>query len=122
MFIGRVIRIEPGILGVGLDVVLLIPFAASLIARKLLFTIKSRTWLKTTIYPGAEKVQLALLCLAITPLFASHGRVMLDQYQHFIRVVSFHILNLTLGASSAENRGSLTRMAPPFSSHSLPAR
>ncbi|MCK8817377.1 hypothetical protein MWH28_08405 [Natroniella sulfidigena] len=103
VLVGQLIEIDPTIIGEGVIFVLVIPFVAAFITNKVILSITNSNleWLENKVYPKIEIFEFLFLCLAITAMFSSQGKVLFDQPSLFFRmlvpVLLFYSVNLILG-------------------------
>jgi ACR3 family arsenite efflux pump ArsB len=67
--------------------VLLVPMGVACAVRTGLTRTKGRRWLEGTLLPRITPVQLVFLALAVVAMFASQGRILLEQPQTFLHLL-----------------------------------
>lgn len=103
ILVGQLIEIDPTIIGEGVIFVLVIPFIAAFITKKIILSITNYNLelLEDKIYPKIEVFEFLFLCLAIASMFSSQGKVLFAQPNLFFRmlvpVLLFYSVNLILG-------------------------
>ncbi|MBI99773.1 MAG: arsenic resistance protein [Halobacteriovoraceae bacterium] len=98
IFVGKLISIELGILVKSITLVLIIPFALSLLIRKLAYIFKSEDWFENKFLPFILPGQSIFLCFAIIAMFSSQGEAILANPKSTLLLVppllTFYLFNL----------------------------
>ena len=97
-FVGKLIPIEVGILFKSITLVLITPFALSILIRKVTYVFKSEDWFEKDFLTFILPAQSIFLCFAIIAMFSSQGEAILANPKSTLLLVSplltFYLFNL----------------------------
>lgn len=103
LFAGAVVNIEPLVFIRSFATVMLIPFIAAMLIRKLAITGRGEKWFTDKVLVYLDTFQSIFLLLAITAMFASQGIILLENIGLVIRllipVALFFLINFSVGYS-----------------------
>lgn len=101
IFAGAVVEIQPLIFLQSFFRVLLIPFTAAVLTRKMITLIKDEEWFENRILSNVGTFQAIFLLLAITAMFASQGSILVENIWILLRllvpVTLFFLINFIVG-------------------------
>lgn len=101
IFAGEIVGVEPRIFIQSFSTVLLAPFLAAIVVRKVILSNKGEQWLNEKVLVNIDTFQSIFLLLAITAMFASQGIILLDNIHLVLRLLVpvslFFVINFTLG-------------------------
>jgi ACR3 family arsenite transporter len=101
IFADRIVSIDTKVLLESIFFVLIIPIIMAIIIRILVLRSKGEKWLDDVFLPAILPFQLVFLCLAITAMFSSQGKELINnpiQTLHLLPpLLSFYSINLIIG-------------------------
>ncbi len=103
LFAGTVVNIEPLVFVRSFATVMLTPFIAAILIRKIVIMSRGEQWFTDKILAHLDTFQSIFLLLAITAMFASQGIILIENIGLVIRllvpVALFFLINFSVGYS-----------------------
>jgi ACR3 family arsenite efflux pump ArsB len=104
LFLGDAVAINPGGILYSILMVLIIPLVSANGVKFVIRKLPLRLWFERTLAAWADTVQLVFLCLAVIAMFASQGKLLLENPGLFVRIfpplIIFFIVNFVLALAA----------------------
>jgi ACR3 family arsenite efflux pump ArsB len=111
LFMGDAVAINPGGILYSILMVLVIPLVSANGVKFVIRKLPLREWFERTLAAGADAVQLVFLCLAVIAMFASQGKILLENPGLFARIFPPLIIFFTVNFILALGAGRLLKLS-----------